>query len=321
MLEDKAIINRIKNILLASKRLLLICHQNPDGDALGAVSAMAQFFKAQKKDYAIYCKDLPSKEYFFIPLIYEITSDTAIFNQRYDVILVLDSGDLKYAGIEEYVGKNKGYILINIDHHFTNEFFGDLNLVSKDSSSVCELLAGIFKIWGVRINKEIATALLAGLIFDTGNMSNHATSEFSLRTAASLLSSGARSREIINNLLKNKTLNMLKLWGRAMERLKINMKNNFAIAAITAIDMQEFQINPEASLGLINFFNELSDAHVSLLLVELPDGTIKGSLRTTREDIDVSALAKKLGGGGHRKAAGFTINGRLVYNDGRWMIK
>jgi len=321
MLENLPIINQIKEAINKANRILLISHQKPDGDALGVLSAMANFLKSLKKDYAVFCLDSAPSEYKFIPLINEVANDIEIFKEKFDAVIVMDSGDLKYAGVAEFVGKNKGYILINIDHHYTNDFFGDLNLVLADKSSVSEIIFELFKLWRVRIDKEIATALLNGIIFDTGGVSNPATSLEALKIAASLLNSGARFDEIKNNLLKNRSLILLKIWGLAFERIRYNDKYQIAFTVLTASDLAASGLNAESSLGLVNFFNELSGIKSAMLLVEQPDGLIKGSLRTTHDDVDVSALAKVFGGGGHQKAAGFTVKGRLVYNETRWQIE
>ena len=186
MLENLPVISQIKEAIGKANRVLLISHQKPDGDALGVLSAMAGFLKSLKKEYAVFCFDVVPTEYRFIPLSNEVSSNVEIFKENFDVVIVMDSGDLKYAGVAEFIGKNKGYTLINIDHHYTNDFFGDLNLVLADKSSVAEIIFELFKLWQVRIDKEIATALLNGIIFDTGGLSNPATSLEALKIAASL---------------------------------------------------------------------------------------------------------------------------------------
>jgi len=332
MLENLPVINQIKEAINKANRVLLISHQKPDGDALGVLSAMAGFLKSIKKDYAVFCLDEVPPEYQFIPLTNEFKNDVEIFThlrsrdsvkqeEKFDVVIVMDSGDLKYAGVADFVGKNKGYTLINIDHHYTNDFFGDLNLVLADRSSVSEIIFELFKLWQVKIDKEISTALLNGLIFDTGALSNPATSKEALKISASLLNSGARFGEIKSNLLNNKSLNLLKIWGVAFERISYNEKYQMAFTVLTADDLAKAELNAESSLGLINFFNELAGVKSAMLLVEQPDGFIKGSLRTTNDNVDVSALAKAFGGGGHQKAAGFTIKGKLVYNKDKWQIE
>lgn len=321
MLEHAAIIHKIKETLLKARKVLVVAHQHPDGDGLGALSALALYLKAQGKNYQLFCADNPPEAYDFLPLIHEVTTASAIFQCNFDVIVVLDSGDLKYAGIDQYLDKTKQFILINIDHHSSNSYFGDLNLVLPSASSASEIIYQLFRFFKFPINKEIATALLNGIIFDTGAFSNAGTTLSALKAASHLLNLGARHREINEKTLRNKSLGMLKLWGRAFEKLQFNSKYNWAFTVITRKDFVECGVEPDAGDGLSNFFNELAGAKVTLVLIELPDGYIKGSLRTTADDIDLAAIAKNWGGGGHQKAAGFTISGKLVYNEGRWQIK
>jgi phosphoesterase RecJ-like protein len=320
MLEHASIIYKIKEELAQARHVLVVAHQHPDGDGLGALSALGLYLKAQGKEYRLFCADQPGQAYNFLPLNHEITTNPDVFKDHFDAIVVVDSGDLKYAGIDRYLNKSNYGVLINIDHHASNNHFGDVNLVITAASSASEIIYRLFRAWQFSINKEIATALLSGIIFDTGVFSNSATTLSALEAASHLLNLGARHREINQNTLRNKSLGMLKLWGRAFERLDFNQEYNWAFTVLTQADFAECGVAGEAGDGLTNFFNELSGVKVILVLIEQPDGQIKGSLRTTFEDVDLAAIAKGWGGGGHKKAAGFTIAGRLLYNEGKWQI-
>ncbi|MCX6785683.1 MAG: DHH family phosphoesterase [Candidatus Komeilibacteria bacterium] len=328
MLEHASIIYKIKEELGQARRVLVVAHQHPDGDGLGALSALGLYLKAQSKEYRLFCVDQPGEAYNFLPLNHEITTNPEVFKDSFDAIIVVDSGDLKYAGIEQYLNKSNCGVLINIDHHVSNNQFGDVNLVLTGASSASEIVYQLFRAWQFPINKEVATALLNGIIFDTGVFSNSATTLSALETASHLLNLGARAGEINANTLRNKSLGMLKLWGRAFERLDFNQQYNWAFTVLTQADFAECGVAGEAGDGLTNFFNELAGVKVVLVLIELPDCLIKGSLRATSEDVDLSEIAKRwgspkfggAGGGGHKKAAGFTIAGRLLYNEGRWQI-
>lgn len=312
--------NQIKKTLLEAERILAITHQKPDGDGLGALSALAGFLSFHKKDYRLFCLDPVPANYDFIPLLHRVSADQNLFSQIFDVVVVLDSGDLKYAGIEQLLPKLPAkFILINIDHHVTNPGYGDINMVMPDKSSVSEIMYNLLRQWQFPINKDIATALLNGIMFDTGAFSNAATGLSSLEAASHLLNLGARSKEINENQLRNKSVSLLKLWGRAFERLTYNPAYDLAFTVITQQDIAECQASQEASEGISNFLNELAGVKVALVLKEKEDGTIKGSLRTTFNDVDVSLLAKSFGGGGHKKAAAFSLPVTLIYQDNRWL--
>lgn len=320
MLEHSAIIQQIKQAIEIANKILVITHQNPDGDGLGALAALGRYLKYLGKNYALFCVDEVPPQYQFLPLMYEVKSDPVIFNENFQTVIVLDAGDLNYAGVDKLLKKSVDSILINIDHHPTNSYFGDLNLVLPEKSSASEIVYDLLRFFKAPLDKETATALLNGLIFDTGAFSNSGTTFSALKTAAHLLNLGARHREINANILRNKSLGLLKLWGRAFERLEFIPEPDLALTVILNKDFKECGVAEEAASGLSNFFNDLAAIKIAMVLVENSDNTIKGSLRTTRDDIDVGAIAKKWGGGGHKKAAGFTLKGRLVYNENKWLI-
>lgn len=315
-------IYRIKQIIDQAGSILVITHQKPDGDGLGAISAVAYYLASKGKNYQLFCKDLVPETSQFLPLIHQVTNDQSIFKKEFEVIILLDSGDLEYAGVEQIIKSlNYKFTLINIDHHITNRGYGDLNVVLPEKSSTSEIIYGLFRSWQFPLSKEVATALLNGIIFDTGAFSNAATSLSALEVASHLLNLGARHKEINEYQLKNKSLGLLKLWGRAFERLTFNGRYNLAFTVITQRDIKECQAPDEATEGIANFLNELSGAKIVMVLKEGQNGLIRGSLRTTYDDVDVGELAQKWGGGGHKKAAGFSVKGKLMYDNNRWSIE
>ncbi len=323
MIKDLATAQEIYLKIHNSSNILVITHKNPDGDGLGVLSALAFYLKSLDKKYQLFCLDQVPESCKFLPLMHEVSYDINIFKQdKYDLIIVLDSGSLDYAGVYTLMESivYTSYI-INIDHHKTNDKFGNLNLVIESASSASEIMYDLFRLWKVSITKDMATSLLNGIIFDTGVFSNAGTTLGSLKAASHLLNLGARHKEINENFIRNKSLNLLKLWGLAFERLEYNSKYQIAYTILTYQDVEKFDLEEGASEGLSNFFNELAGAKITMVLYEKEPGVIKGSLRTTFNDVDVSALAKAWGGGGgHQKAAGFTISGTLVYNDNKWKI-
>jgi phosphoesterase RecJ-like protein len=321
MLKHLDNIQKIKSAIAHANNILAITHQKPDGDGLGALSALACYLEFLGKKYQLFCLDPVPSACQFLPLVHQATSDQTVFLEHFDLIIVLDSGDLKYAGVDQLIGNiTYRYTLVNIDHHQTNNNFGDFNLVLPDKSSVSEIIYNLFRFWQFPITKEVATALLNGIIFDTGAFSNGATTLSALEAASHLLNLGARHKEITQNQIKNKDLGILRLWGRAFERLIYNKKFDLACTIVTLKDLQECQVPAEAAAGISNFLNELAGAKICLVLKEDENGQISGSLRTTYDNIDVGKLAQVLGGGGHKKAAGFSLKGQLRYNNNHWQI-
>lgn len=295
-----------------AENILLVPHINPDGDALGSLTAFMQFLRSIGKPHGAFCataipenlKNLPHTEY--------ISANPAIWNENYDLVIVFDSGDIRRAGIAEYFTNSaRKSVIINIDHHITNENFGDHNMVMPNSSSTAEVLYDFFKYNDIAIDATIATCLLAGLITDTDFFTNGSTSVKSLEITSALITAGGNIKLIKELIFKNKTVDLLKIYGIILSRLKKHAKIDLIYTYITQKDTQKYAISDTSMDELTNFMNNISGIKACLIFKELTDGKIKCSFRTTRHDIDVSFIAKQFGGGGHKKAAGCTIDGPL----------
>lgn len=307
------IAKQIYNEINQAKKILLVCHQNPDGDALGSVSALANFLKKENKIYETFCLTPPSKHLSALPHLLTPNTDEKIWgNSKHDLIIILDSGDLKYAGIEKHI-ENLSHepIIVNIDHHPTNNKFGHYNLIIDQASSTTEILYFFFKYNNIKISKNMAMSLLTGLITDTENFSNPGTTENSLKVASDLIHHGANFNLVKTWFLKNKPITALKLWGIVLSRLTSHEKYEIIYTYITQNDIRSHGNDEAESEGIANFLNNLNEGKASLILKEQEDGKFKGSFRTTRDDVDVSKIASKLGGGGHKKASGFIIEGEI----------
>jgi phosphoesterase RecJ-like protein len=163
--------------------------------------------------------------------------------------------------------------------------------------------------------------LLTGIVTDTGNFAYQSTTKQSIETASRLLSIGADFDGISKANIYNKTIDILKLWGVVMRRIVFNKELKMVTTVLFKKDLEDLKLSEEAGEGISNYLNNLSKKNkLSLLLKEYEIGKVKGSLRTTRDDIDVSAIAQQFGGGGHKKAAGFEVEGKLVFNNGQWQI-
>ncbi|MDD4477264.1 MAG: bifunctional oligoribonuclease/PAP phosphatase NrnA [Patescibacteria group bacterium] len=302
---------QIDEHLKQAKKIIIVPHPNPDGDALGCASAMAEYLKSLGKDYTIFCATEPPRNLNFLKHCELVRTDEKCFSDpQIDTALLVDCGDLRYAGIANFL-TGKQFCVINIDHHATNEHYGHFNLVIPEASSASEVVYNFFKIAGARVNHDMATALLTGILTDTDNFSNPATSASALNAGGELLRRGANLRLINRQTLKNKNLNTLKIWGRALARLVKDEKRNIAYTYITRADAEEYNVSDNDVGSIANFLNNLEETEVFLLLKEDSEGNVKGSFRTTSDEIDVSLLAKKMGGGGHKKAAGFRTQGTI----------
>ncbi|MDO8499279.1 MAG: DHH family phosphoesterase [bacterium] len=308
----KQIARQIHEHLRVAEKILLIPHQNPDGDALGSASAMVEYLRGQGRTVQLFCATTAQDKYKFLAHVDNISNDPAVFTDpKIDTIILVDSGDTRYAGVDKFlVGVDA--TIINIDHHPTNEKYGHINLVIPTASSTAEIIYGFFKHNNIAINHHAATALLTGVVTDTDNFTNPATSTTALKMASDLLRRGGNLKLINKNIVKNKSLDALRIWGILLARLTKAEEGDIVYTYITQADLKENNVSENEADGVANFLNSMDEATISLILRETAEGKIKGSFRTTRNDRDVSAMAKKLGGGGHKKAAGFLTEGTVA---------
>lgn len=318
MLADKIIAK-----IISSEKILLIIHENPDGDTLAAASAIFQVLIHLGKDPAMVCKDPVPRPFLFLPEIDKIHHDL-LFGD-FEIILVIDCGDLRRTGFAERLKKfsrtNKK-ILINIDHHPKNDLhkIANFNLVDHQVSSTSEIVYELLRKMAVVFDKDIATALLTGLYTDTGGFKHANTSAKTLEIAAELLRAGGRIKTITKNVSLNKTVPTMKLWGLVLNRLRCNHTLKIVSSVVTRQDLALCQACEEDLAGVVNLINSVSDSSAAILFYETIDGKIRASLRTESDKVDVSRLAAIFGGGGHKRASGFTIDGHLKITNHAWEI-
>jgi phosphoesterase RecJ-like protein len=311
---------QIYKTIASSKFPLIISHENPDGDTLGASLALTYHLANIGIKHKHYCINQPADYFSFLPGIEKIITNVKQLDLKdHDLIIAIDCGSIQRTGLSEFFKKNgHDFVIINIDHHHSNNNYGHHNLVIPTASSTSEIMFKFFKANDAEVDKYIATALLMGILSDTMNFTNAATTEDSLQIASELLKKGARTSQILNNLMQNKNLLALKLWGTILSRTEIHPEYNFAYTIITSQDFNLAQINRDDIDGLANFLSTLQDVDFIIVISEEEDETIKGSLRTTKDIIDVAKIAQAFGGGGHKKAAGFKIEKKIMDNALGW---
>lgn len=305
-----------------SDKILLITHRHPDGDALGSILSMQNVLISLNKDVVSFCIDKISENFNYLEGAQKLESNVEKLEATYDLCIMLDCADLYMTKIDEKLKTiNFKFGTINIDHHFTNPGLSDLNIVIKDASSTSEIVYKIFKELKINITPSVATCLLTGIITDTGNFTNNATTKESIEIASKLLQIGADFSQILEANIYNKTINILKLWGIVLKRIVYNKELGMVVTAVFDKDLKNFGLDNEASEGISNYLNSLSkDIKFSILLKDNDNGFVKGSLRTTRDDVDVAQVALAFNGGGHKKAAGFEIPGHLEFKNDMWKI-
>lgn len=319
----KQIFSDILEAINQSEKILLVTHLSPDGDALGALSAFYNWLW-RKKDTKLFVAEKIPAIFCCLPFLSQVENDWHnLLGQKFDLIIILDCGEEKRAGLSEYFSYLKiRPAIINIDHHQSNNSFGNINLVDLESSSTSEIVTEFFIQQNINLNKSLSTALLFGIMLDTDFFSHPNTSERTIFLAAELIKNGASLHAISFLNKTNLPPNGLKLWGQALSRLVVDEETGLAVTAIFLDDWQEDFSDDEILGSLSNFLNKVNDVNGTMVLKEQAGNLVKGSLRTTKDNIDVSVIAAQYGGGGHKRAAGFITSGRIIKTEKNiWQIE
>jgi len=308
--------------ILAAKNTLLTIHGRPDGDAISSLCALIELLDVNQKKFLAYSQDAIPRPYYYLPHTEKIISEKNKINfSDFDLIIALDCGSLSRTGLAtEITDRNTGQFIIEFDHHPPIDDYADVANRYPECASTTEVIYYFLKTNSVVINKNYANCILTGLLTDTGNFLFPITSDRAISIASEMLIYGAKFPQIIESTQRNKSIGAMRLWGHTLSNLIINKKYNIAIAVVTQSEIEKNNVGDEELENLSNFISNLHDVKAILVLQELSSNEIKGSLRSTQSNLDVSKLARTLGGGGHTKAAGFKINGQLVKNGNGWKI-
>jgi bifunctional oligoribonuclease and PAP phosphatase NrnA len=298
----------VADALRANDRFLVVSHENPDGDSLGSLLATALALRQLGKDAVMYLSGdspLPG-EYAFMPLgdvTRQVPDDVA------DRVLV--AVDCAKA---DRIGPDPGRLMdakltIDIDHHHDNSRFGDVNLIVAEASSTGEVLRDVFRELGVEITPEIAEPLYIALVTDTGRFQYTNTTPKALRLAAELVDAGADVHAVFQQVYESVEFAKLKLLARALERAQVLEGGRIVVSVLLRNDFSEVGAVEAYSEGIIDYLRAVEGSELAVLIREPPreDGpTRRVSLRSSVDELDVSAIARRFGGGGHRQAAGFS---------------
>jgi phosphoesterase RecJ-like protein len=314
----------IKKFLEEAKEVLIVAHSAPDSDTIGSSFALKEHaVSCLGKKAVVACLD-PLPRYFSDFLGNESIQDPQnIVLHRFDLIIGCDAVERGFEKIVTEKKENQKVILL--DHHTTlrlKKIKPDLVISDERYSSVCEIVFDFFDFHRLEISRRIAEYLLLGILGDTGIFQHANTTPKVMETAANLMRRGASLSKIIRLVFKNKRLETLKLWGRAMERAEINPRTGAIISYITRKDLEDLQVGAEDVSGVAEILNTVSGTKFSLVLSERGENQVKGSLRSEEyKNIDVSQIARLLRGGGHRLSSGFEIRGKLVKDESGWKVE
>jgi bifunctional oligoribonuclease and PAP phosphatase NrnA len=302
----------VADALRSHDRFLLVTHENPDGDALGSLLAMKLALDSLGKDSEMYLYgDAPlPREYGFMPLegIRREPPDDA--GER--VLVALDCANEQRIGPDLTLLEDAP-LALDIDHHHDNSRFGGVNLIVADASSTAEVLRDLFAELNVELTPEIAEAIYIAVVTDTGRFQYNTTSE-TLRLAAELVDAGADVHRVFQGVYGSVEFAKLKLLARALERAQVYEGGRLVVSYLTRIDFTELNLAEAYSEGIIDYLRAVEGAEMVALIREPPrrEGPPRRvSLRASLDELDVSAIARKSNGGGHRQAAGFSSGGSV----------
>jgi phosphoesterase RecJ-like protein len=289
------------------ERFLLTTHENPDGDALGSLLAAKIGLDQLRKDTVMVLHgDAPLPgEYAFMPLAELQRRWPDDVSER--VLLALDCANESRIADPEVLGRVP--LSIDLDHHHDNSRFGDINLIVPDASSTGEVLRDLFRELDVELTPDIAEALYIALVTDTGRFQYTNTTPKALRLAAELVEEGADVHRVFQGVYESVQFAKLKLLARALERAQVYEGGRIVVSFLLRTDFHEVGAAEPYSEGIIDYLRAVEGADMAVLIREPPrEGgpTRRVSLRASVDELDVSAIARKSGGGGHRQAAGFS---------------
>jgi phosphoesterase RecJ-like protein len=294
-------------------RFLVVTHENPDGDALGSLLATTVVLRQLGKDAQMFLygsAPLP-REYGFMRLdglLRELPDD---IGER--VLVAVDCAKADRIGADP-APVERAKLVIDIDHHHDNTRFGAVNLIVADASSTGEVLRDVFAELGVELTPEIAEPLYIALVTDTGRFQYTNTTPKALRLAAELVEAGADVHQVFQQVYESVEFAKLKLLARALERARVLEGGRIVVSYLVRTDFAEVGAPEAYSEGIIDYLRAVEGSELSALIREPPrdDGPVhRVSLRASIDELDVSAIARTFGGGGHRQAAGFSSDASI----------
>jgi len=305
-----AVISRLRG----ANRVLAICHEHPEADALGAVLAITVALEQFGTRVTPVCADPVPAMYAFLPGVERIRSapDPA---DDYDLLVVLDCGELERVGsvLPAFADLFARVPMVNIDHHVSNTGFGEIDWIDTEAAATCEMLTLLMRSMGIPLTVAdgvLASSLLAGIVMDTATFQHPNATPRTLRAAAELVAAGAPLSDLARLLYRTKPEGQLRLFGRVLARMESDLDGRLLWSDLLESDLAVTGTVGAQSEGLIDLMSQSEAAQIVLLFKEEP-GRTRVSVRTRDGGPDATTLVGIFGGGGHARAAGATVFAEL----------
>ena len=298
-MELTEIINKINE----TDDIVLLVHENPDGDAIGSIIALNIALKKIGKKVDAFIEKVPANCEFLLNSIGEdiLTFDKLDFSKQYDLCVSLDCGDVDRMGEAKEIFDNAKFTIC-IDHHYTNNSYAMLNYIDGQTAATGELVYELLNKMDVVLDKNIATALYTAISSDTGNFKHNNTTKTSFDIAGRLIEYGIDITKIAYHLFSETSLNRMKFMGKLLQEMEVALCGKLGILIAQKEDIDEFGVSESELEGMVDYARYVKGVEVGMFIKPV-DGMYKVSLRSNGK-VDISEVASKFGGGGHKFAAG-----------------
>lgn len=297
----KAILETIKQ----GRRFLVASHESPDGDALASTLALTLALREMGKEVVAYNRDGMPDAFVFLPGAATLVN--AVPAGQFDVGIVLDAGELRRAGTAL---PQSCTTMVNIDHHPHSERFTPLHYVDEQASATGVLVYRLLTAAGHPLSRDVAYCIYAAILSDTGSFRYSNADPEAFRVAGELIALGINPWDVASNLYENQEEKRLRLLALALQTLTVSPCGRYASISVTETMLDQTTAGPEHTDGFVNYPRSIHGVEVSLFFRQTASGTFKVGFRS-KGTVDVGALARELGGGGHHNAAGAAVSGTL----------
>jgi phosphoesterase RecJ-like protein len=292
-------------LIARARRILLVAHVAPDGDAIGSLLGFGALLNTQGKELTLACEDPVPDLYAWLPGSGRVVQRAS---GAYDLVVSLDCSDPRRMG-QLFQEEMAPVPLLNIDHHVTNTGFGTVNWVDPSSVATAQMILHLSDAMGWELTKPVAVCLLTGLVTDSQAFRTPNVDAAALRAALRLMEAGASLAEVTRRALLQRPLASIRLWGQAIHRLQL--QDGVLWTEVTRAMREHWALDEDGYPGLSNFLSGVREASVVVVFTERDNGTVDVGMRSV-PGYDVAQVAVELGGGGHPQAAGCTVEGSLT---------
>ncbi len=305
----------ISNALRDARTVGVASHIRPDADALGSTIAFALWLRDCGKEVTAYNEEGATSKFNYLPC-HEIVSQPPATPQKFDVFVALDTSVKNRLGtVNKAIAP--GTPVINIDHHISNENYGDVNFIDASAPATGQILLEFFQHVGARITPEMATNLFAAISTDTGSFQYAGTNERTFAAASHLISCGVDVPGLSRAMYDSQPRRRFELLRHALNSAEFHSDDRIATFSLPLDLVEKLKVLPEDNEGIIDHLRSVEGVEAAVFFEELPEGKVRVSARSKFPRIDVCKVCKQFDGGGHAMAAGARVDGTLtqVKND------